>query len=454
MKPISQILSPTENFEFEESSGTQVKLSESISTQMNGHHTPDQGIPKGVKETPRRDRIAMSELELTYVKNPVVFNSLNKIIQTLMASPHKVRARKASVQKAFDFFLANIGRTGEYVTWEELLSQILKFQTIYGWSWVENIFKEGTKEIVDWSMLDPKRMDYLRENSSGISKADPAHNDAKIILDRQGRPLGYVLNRDNRYLSPFTKDTDAPAEIQKYLGEDQIFFERERVALFKFFTVGDQLYPIGLVEPIYQVSLQKMNVQEAMTNNIFRHGAPIIVAELGDQNHEPSPQQIQNILEKLKKVKTNSEIAVPYYYNIKFLESKSADKLKPTLKYYQDNEIAGMGIPQPYATGGGESTNRATLNNQDNLFQLSLRDLIRRTCESIRKQMFMPLAVSLGFKAEDAPYLEWDIAGVEELDRKVSRFNDYLDKGVFTAEELRPIIMRLESLSEDDLNGI
>lgn len=435
MRPISTILSSTDSFELQLDSST------------------TSGSPLGIKQTPTRLRVPMSELELTYLKNPVIFNGINKIIQTLMSSPHHLQGGSPKGLKFFQEFTENIGWVGNTITWEELLSDNLKFECIYGWSWVENILEEKTGNIVDWDLLDPKRMDYLKENSNSSYEIDPTKNKNKVLLDKFGRPLGYTMNLDIDYKS--SQDPAAiPEPLRKYVTNNQVYFSPDRICLFKLFRVGDSLYPVGLVEPIYQDSLQKLNSQDAATNNIARHGTPLLIATLGDTNHEPNPEQTQSILTKLKELNSKSELAIPYYYDIKYLESNSLEKIEKQLLYHQNNEIAGMGIPKPYALGSGEATNRATLNNQDHLFQLSLKNIVDKTTASIKRFMFAPLAKQNGFKTKDIPVMRWDATGAEEVDRKIRRILEYVKNKIITPEDAKKIIAHLESYDQDEINEI
>jgi len=137
-------------------------------------------------------------------------------------------------------------------------------------------------------------------------------------------------------------------------------------------------------------------------------------------------------------------LAVPFYYDLKMLESKKAEKLKENLDYFQDQEVTGLGIPKPFATGGGEATNRATLGNQDSMFQLTLRDIIDKTIDSIRKYMFRPICELEGFK--EVPNLKWDVVATDELNKKAARLVGYIKAGVLAADEVKEFVKKIEKL--------
>lgn len=391
----------------------------------------DIGDPKALKTTPTITRISMAELELTYLHNPTIFNGINKIVQTIMSAEHELICKDGKTKSYFESFFAELGNSGSDVTWEELLSQIYKFQCIYGKAWIENIYNKKANKIVDWDTIDPKKMDYAKKSNEILS------------LDKFGKPKGYVETLPYDVAAP---EQRLPEELQNEitLPPNSIFLAPPRVAQIKLFIIGDGFYPIGLVEPIYKTSLRKMNIEEALANAIWRHGFPIILGKVGDPNHEPTPQQIKSILEKLRDASFKQELAVPYYYDLKFLESKKAEKLRQHLDYFRDNEITGLGIPKPFATGGGEATNRATLGNQSGMFQLTLRDIINKTIYSIRKYMFKPICDLEGFK--EIPDLKWDVIGADELDKKSKRLLTYIKAGVILPEEIKEFIYKVEKL--------
>ena len=394
----------------------------------------DLGVPDSKKSTPIMKRVPKSELELTYMNNPTVFNAINKIVQTIMSAPHDIVAKDKKVQAFFDDFVANLGTSGSDITWDELLSQIYKYQCIYGWAWVENVFNKSGNKIVDWDLIDPKKMDYAKTSAETIA------------LDMYNKPLGYV---ETLPLSVSVPDPGLPKEYEGNISMplNSIFLEPDKVSLLKLYMVGDGFYPIGLVEPIYKTSIRKMNIEDALANAIWRHGFPIVLASVGDSNHEPTPQQVKSTLTKLQDISYKQELAVPFYMKVEMLESKKAEKLREHLEYFIQQEVSGMGIPKPYATGGGEETNRATLSNQTEMFMLTLKDIIAKTTYSIQKYMFQPICILEGFK--EIPDLRWETIGMTELAQKSKRLLEYVNAGILTADEVRSLIKKFEKLDNE-----
>lgn len=397
----------------------------------------ESGRPTTLRATPTTaDRMivnAPAELEQDYLSNPTVFNGVNKIVQTIMSANHFLEAKDKKVKAYFDVFLSNIGMGGGEASWEELLEIIFKYQCIYGWAWIEKVWNKRGNSIVDFDYVDPKTMDYAK-NSTG-----------KIVMDVHQRPVGYAQKIPMDQMSVGNHPTPEWAIKLGVSNPMQIFIPREKMALFKLYTVGDGFYPVGLIEPIYKTSLRKLNIEEALASAIYRHGFPTMWAKVGDLNHEPTPQQIERALEKLQNISFKNELATPFYFDLQMIETKKAEKLREYLEYFKQQEVSGLGIPMPYATGGGEATNRATLGNQTSMFQLTLRDIINTTVETIRRELFKPICDLQGFK--EVPTISWDIVGVDEIDKKAARLLKYVQAGILKPDmKMIDFIKQIEGL--------
>lgn len=398
------------------------------------------GAPKSIKTTPRIKRVDPVELELTWQHDGVVFNGINKIVQSIMSAPHKLTAEDPKVLAYFENFVEGLGNSGSDITWNELLAQIFEHECIFGWAFIENVYNKQGNRIVDWDIIDPKKMDYAKDRMGNI------------VLDEFGKPVGFFEKLAyGTYHSPDDRGfwdvnrEGIPKNVDYPAGFKAIFLKPDQVAIIKLFCVGDGFYPTGIIEPIYKTTLRKMNIEDSLANAIYRHGFPIMWAQLGDINHEPTPQHIESMLDKLKNISTKQEIATPYFYDIKILESKKFDKLAASLDYYINQQVAGLGIPKPFATGGGEATNRATLGNQASLFQLTLTDIIRRTIAAIEKYMFKPVAELEGFR--EVPKLLWEAPGIDQQEKKAKRILEWVKSGILKPDlKIIEFIKQMEDL--------
>jgi len=388
-------------------------------------------------------RVPRKELELAYACDPIIYNSINKIVQIIMSGDYKITAKDKKVQRYFNEFVSRLGVTGTGLSWEDLLNLIYKNALMYGASFVENIFNKKANRVVEWDIIDSKKIDYAKDLNNNI------------VIDANNNAVGYfqLLN----YASTSATGTIKVQKNSKFVlpptvqrpdnYPDSIYLPKEKVSQIKFSVVGDGFYPIGLIEPIYKTTIRKMNIEQSYTSSVFRYANPILQAKLGDLNHQPTPAQINSILEKLKNLNSKNEIAVPYYYELSYLQPDAMEKVQENLNYFISQQVAGLGVTRSIATGGSENANAASLGNQSTIFSLTLKQIIKSICSSIEKEMFATVCKYEGFK--EIPTLEWDIDTGDEMNDMATRIMKYAQAGMLTYnKETENIIRESEGLGK------
>ena len=389
------------------------------------------GVPLGKKTTPELARIKPSELERTYIEDPLVFNCVNKVVQIIMSAGHRLQGKPESVAY-FEKFFSKIGSHGGLIDWKTLLETIFKHQCVYGAAFNEIIYDQEMTEILDLDFIDPKQMDYAKSGS------------LKIVSDIYGNPAGYVQTVPySEYLGgksdPYPKDVS--------LGPNQIFFLPDRIVQYKLHTIGDGFYGIGLVEPIYKVSNWKLGMLQALTNIYQQVGFPTRVAKVGNQFQPYTEELGSKTAEQLSQATYRSSLVFPDYVDVQILEPKNVAKLREPLQQFIDEEVTGTGVPRAFATGAGEETNRATLGRQEYIFKLALRDIINRTTQTIEKQIFSKIVELEGLP--DVPKIIWGEINLEELDSKADRLVKYAAAGLVRPDvDLENIIRKMEDLPQ------
>jgi len=386
------------------------------------------GTPESRKTTPDIERVGLDTLERLYMINPTIFNGINKIVQTIISAGYELKSTNSRTKKSYQDFLDNLGNSGNDITWEEMLTLIFKHQVLYGNAWVELIYNKQGNRIVDLDMIDPKKMDFAKKS------------DGSYALDIYGKPVGYVETLP--YGNNVAGLGDKPPEGVSS-GANQIFFLPKRIAHFKLFTVGDGFKGIGLVEPAFQQSKWKLNVEKALANSIHNSGFPMKKIKVGDTTHEPNPEQIQSILEKIKSASFDKILGLPFYVDVDYLQAKGAENMEHHLDYFQNQEITALGVPKPFITGGGEETNRATLNNQERMFRQTSKDLIRRTITSIEKYIFGRMA-KIDNRYSPIPEIVWyDIEETAEIER-AELLLQAVKEGILKPEEIKDEILKIK----------
>ncbi len=383
------------------------------------------GSVQGVKLPEQIERIEKNELEAAYFKDPVLFNGINLIVKTFLGAGFKIVADDPDVQKFMDDF----SQRNNMMT---IVLDIIQHICIYGDAWLEIIYNKQRNRIVGLDRIDPKSMDFDKD----------IHN--RVKTDRVGSPSRY-FQKVPQHLVGIRSDKLRRNDK----GEIGFFFPINKVAHFKLYSVGNSFNGIGLVEPLYLTSNQKLNIQQGYANAIYRLGFPLPVAKIGDDKHEPNPDQINNLTTKLQDLNSLSTIVIPYYYNIEFQSPKNVEKLGEHLTYFRNEEITGMGIPGALVTGLGEKTNRSVLQQQSVMFERTIRLIQKVVSDAFTDQVFKIMARLESWKV--VPRFEWVDVNVEDLDSKAGRLVKYAQSGLLNPDKIvRDDIRRREELPPED----
>jgi hypothetical protein len=398
------------------------------------------GASEGRRRTVRIDkagrvnlRIPKTDLEVLYISDAITFNSVNKTVQMLMSSSYSIDSSQKRVVTFFEQFFKNIGNIGENLTLLELIEWIYKDLTVFGEAYVEIIYDEETNtKPLDLTRVDPKKMDVARDSSGNA------------VVDEYGRVVGYSMSVPYGVDTKGSGDKIPEAFRGKIDTNQKIFLLPSRIVQFKLYPYGDGFTGIGLIEPAYSSIKRKMAITEAQTNSIYTRGTYPIVGFVGDQNHEPTQTDIDNTLNLIKDMKHDRYFAFPYWTKIQPLEVKQSDIVDNTLKFLREDQSASLGMPLAFATGAGEATNRATLNNQQQVLQLTLLDVQKRFLSTWNK--FIMNKISVAYSLPTTAELKAEKIGAEEKNDKSDRLNSYVKSGILKPEQVSSYALKSEEL--------
>jgi len=338
---------------------------------------PNTFSTKLIKTTDNIYRVDPAELEQAYISDPIYFSTINKQVQLIMGAGYELIGDKNNNWKNF---FDNIGLIGDDMTWNEMLTQIFTSEDIYGKAFVLIVQNKNRTKAVDLLMLDTKKVDYAKNQSDNV------------LLDGEGKPLGYMIEIPDNVTSTYIVPDATPDNIKTESGSNKIFIKAERIIQYKLYTFGDRLYPLGLIEPSYISVLRKMNIEEAQANSIYQRGSYPLDVSVGDENHHPRPQDVTKAAETFSMIKHDRVIAHPYWEKATVLEAKQSDAVEGVLTYLRRNQIASLSMPESLAIGSGETTNRATLNNQQAFLEYTLIDIVQRTLATTIKYLINPIS--------------------------------------------------------------
>ena len=396
------------------------------------------GNPFGVIASKPTDRLNSELIDQVYMQDSTIFNIVNKQVQLIMHPGFQLKYEKLKVKKYFEEFFDNIGLIGEEVTFNELMEYIVKDELMYGNAWVELIYNQKDSKIVDLRNLPSGKMDYAKDSTG------------RIAIDIYGKPLGYVLNLPFG-MKPTNSGDVIPEEYKRLanITSNQVFFLPFRIAHFKINAVGDKYYGIGIISPAYVSTIRKIKIEEAQTNSIYTRGTYPVIATVGNETHEATTQELTDIVDQLANLKHNRYFAFPDYVKVAPLEVKQSDIVDNVLEYLRVNQAAAAGMPMAFATGAGEATNRSTLNNQQQILELSLEQIIKNTISSFKKYILRRISKTNLNDFESSPDLLWGDIRVEEKNEKTKRLVGYVNIGVLAPDEIREYASTSEDLEID-----
>jgi len=355
-------------------------------------------------------RVEKEKLRLAYMNDPLLFNGINEITRTIFSGNWEFTDAPDNVLEFFNEF-----RNGSNL--DTMFEDCVRYFFIYGDSWMEKVKNENRSKIVDVALINSEEMDYKKEGGA-------------VMLDEKNNPTMYVQT--------------LPRSVD---GKRKIDLEAADVIHFKFNAVGDGFYGIGLIEPIYRISLSKVNMEDGLTEVTIRLAYPKYWGKVGDKMHEPTPDHISELLDELTEVDYQSVIVTPYFYDIGILEPKQIHILREHLEYLNDQECAGMGVPKPYVTMRGEKLNKATLDNLNDDFERNIRDYQRKFARHMEQELFKLIAEEQGF--DEYPLIKWGRVDLDSVDNRAVRLVNYVKNGLISAQEVEKAVS-IESIIREE----
>lgn len=357
------------------------------------------GTRASIKDDSTRDTSVEDEqLEKAYENVPAVFNGINKIFQTIMSRDRNLVGENTEF---FRDWLSNVGEIGGQAPWSEIHSKAYKYKLIYGEAFIEIIRDQSSGEPVDLAFVDPKRVDYARQGSTGSGVYGAGYD---IALDEFQNPIGYV--QEVEYYEGDQVDQVYEVPDQVSLSMNEVYIPAESMIHLKMYETGDGFYPTGLVGPIHDDAERSFLLKQDYGDFAHQSLLPTRVAYVGDENHEPTPEQVGEINSQMKDAQNSTEWTYPHYVDLEMLETENPSTIIDFFKHFNKEIAAGLGVANAIVMGQGEDVNRATLRIQDRMFQISLRDIIGRTSRNLESQLFDEIADY--HDLDETPDIEFD----------------------------------------------
>lgn len=299
-------------------------------------------------------RVKKESLEIDYARDPVCFAGVNWLSALTGANGHDLDGEESDVKIIKDFL--------DRVRFESWIKRIATHLAIYGVTFNEIVPNKEKTIIAGLRPIDPKSMDFSKKDIMGREVLD---------LDGYGKPKFYVQH---------------PQDWNGRINEG-IKFKPDEILYIPMRMIADSLWGVGVLEPIHEITKIKVNIERALGEAIYRLGFPIPITYCGDALHEPSPNDLIAMSEKMKHYSRKTNIALAYYNKVDAIDLK-IQGMRANLDYYVDQQITGIGIPKSIITGTGEGTNRSTLEQLTDVGARNIEAIHRAIEEALNTMIF------------------------------------------------------------------
>lgn len=407
MAPLSNIFNQL-SVSFKDSSKDEQKTSSGKTFQGSADVKKD-----GKKPT---DRVSIKQLDEAY-RYGLIFNAVNKHVQHILSSKHYLwYFGDAKARDFFEDFLANLGSTCDTIDWESYLYKTFLHCFAYGRFSSEKIFNTNESKIVDLAVINPVSIDYAKDANGNV------------VFDKQDRVLGYFVTYS--YNSPIQSNSDeVPDGVYTPMGK-YIYVPAYKVARINLFSGSDELYPFGVIEPIYSDFEDFISGKDTMKKGFDRFGEPMIITKVGDPTHPPTPNTITETHNKIKEHRGDKVITTAFYNDIKVVEAKDSFNARNQVEFFKENIKQGLWIPDVF----GLSDKGSAMKAQGIEFSHDLKSVVRLIVSQIRRQIFEPICMLE--EIDTVPTIVFEQLDPEEKDKKPRRISSYYKAGLLEENKI------------------
>ena len=389
----------------------------------------DQGNPKtpSASENEIRPvkRVSRYDLERIYLTDPQTFNTVNKSKQLIMSAGHEIVANQKQHQSKYDEFFEKIGTIGLRMDERQLFSAIFHDKLWCGHAYVERIYNQSGKKIVDLKMIDPKLMDYARDK------------DEVIVVDEYQNPVGYSM-----FVGKSLEGDPIPKNV--LLEPEHIFLFAFRIAHFRMFPFGNRFEAVGIIEPAYLDIERKHKIEDAAANSIHNTASYPIIGYVGDSQRSATPKTMKSTLNALQNLSHSRYMVFQHPTQVQTLEVKHSDQIDSILRYFRGNQSSASGMALGFSVGTGEAVNRSTLSTQQRMLDISLESEAKNTVSEFNVLILDELARVNNYPCRAK--LKWGNIAAEERTDKLGRLVSAVSSAIIAPEEARPDFLTSEDI--------
>ncbi len=328
------------------------------------------------------------DLEIMYRNSWAVKKGVNVRANLLSFRGLKIVVKSDKAKKVINDFLKKMHPTRPMLALANTFNQRSKDVDVFGMGIDELLYDSlkvaNAKELLGFTAVHPINLDFQRIMDS--DKIEFATDNKKRVTKV---PKGWIWKYD---------------PVKDYSGGTKI--ELDRIATLKYNWLGDELWGMSTIEPVFKTAEDLRKIEEGMAQGVITYGNPTRDIIVGDESHPPNKKMIDNTAEAVKDFNNLSEYVHPPWIRIGQIESFSLSKIPNYVQPYITAIAAAFEVPEFILTGRGEGTNKATAQAMINFVHQTIDPLQQKQAMYFEEKILAPL-MKLN-DVEEIPTIEWN----------------------------------------------
>ena len=327
------------------------------------------------------------QLEILYRNSWALFKAINVRANLLSSRGLKIKYQSDKAKKVVEDFLKKMHPTRPMLALQESFRNRSINADIWGNAYDELLYEpKGTAEkpadpekatsLNGFTPVHPINIDYQRDTSN------------QKILFENNKPIGWSFKKDAESVGK---------EVKLPLG---------RIAHLRNNVIGDEIFGISIIEPVYKTAERLLKIEEGITMGILTHGNPLHDVIVGDEAHPPTKKMIDAVTGEVKGLNMKSEYVHPPWIRVGQIESFSLGKASNYMQPFITAIAATTGVPEFLLLGRGEGTNKATAQAMIEFIHQTIEPLQQTQAMYFEEQILAPL-MKIN-KIDEIPRIEWN----------------------------------------------
>lgn len=255
-----------------------------------------------------------------YLTNQFIARAVNVKSDTIVTRGFKIIGDDKQGVSLCEELIRNSGKTN-------LIYQLSVNTFISGNGFFEKIYNEKRTKILRLKHVHPLTLDFKKKRDTD-----------RIIIGANKEPVGYV----QFYVDE--KGVEVSKEVPK-----------NRIAHFKFNTLGDEFTGLSLLQPGYDTTVRLMNMEYSAAESAIKIANPLIYVQCNTK----SPNQVAQWGNILGNINGKDQIFIPEGMTIGTI-APGNQNFSEYAEYFLNAVVAATGVPKSVLLGdSGGSGNRA-----------------------------------------------------------------------------------------------